>query len=98
VQYQPRERPESAPTTRAFASHEGPESAQKRQPLDHDPLDLIEADLIAPAIIELRGARRGMVRHRRGLFKRAAVLEIGGDPCRPEAVVAELEGIASVVR
>ena len=25
--------------------------------LDHDPLDLIEADLIAPAIIELRRAR-----------------------------------------
>jgi hypothetical protein len=30
-----------------------------------------------------------MVRHRRGLFQRAAVFEIGGDPGRPEAVVAE---------
>src|SRR5947208_3483202 len=35
---------------------------------NHDPLDLIEADLIAPAVVELRRARRGMVRHCRGLF------------------------------
>jgi hypothetical protein len=47
--------------------------------LQDDPLDLIEAHLVAPAIVELRGARRGMVRHRRGLFERAAVLEIGRD-------------------
>jgi hypothetical protein len=40
-----------------------------------DPLDLIEADdLIAPAIVELCGARRGVVRHCRGLFQRATVL------------------------
>ena len=32
---------------------------------NRDPLDFIEADLIAPAIMELRGARRGMVRHPR---------------------------------
>src|SRR6478672_9885591 len=47
--------------------------------LDHDALDLIEADLIAPAIVELGRARRGVVRHRCGLLKRAAVLEIGRD-------------------
>jgi hypothetical protein len=35
-----------------------------------------------------------MVRHRRGLFERAAVLQIGGDPGCPEAVVAELCGDA----
>ena len=40
-------------------------------------LDLIEADLIAPAIVELGRARRGVVRHRCGLLKRAAALEIG---------------------
>src|SRR5271169_2715288 len=57
--------------------------------LDHNPLDLIEAELVAPAIVELRRARRGVVRHRRGLFQRAAVLEIGRDAGRPEAVVAE---------
>src|ERR1700731_67638 len=57
--------------------------------LDHDALDLIEADLIAPAIVELGRARRGVVGHRCGLLKRAAVLEIGRDPGRPEAVIAE---------
>ena len=58
--------------------------------LDHDPLDLIEADLIAPTVVELRRARRGVVRHRRGLFQRSAILEVSRDPCRPETVVAEL--------
>jgi hypothetical protein len=36
---------------------ERPEAARKRQPSDHDPLDLIEAEFIAPAIVELRRAR-----------------------------------------
>jgi hypothetical protein len=58
--------------------------------LDHNPLDLIEADLIAPAIVELRRTRRGMVRHRRSVFQGAAVLRIRGDARRPEAVVPEL--------
>src|SRR5258708_37046564 len=61
---------------------------------NHDPLDLIEAELVAPAIVELRRARRGVVRHRRGLLKRAAVLEIVGYPRRPETVVAGLWGDA----
>src|SRR5580704_4429287 len=47
---------------------------------NHDPLDLIQTDLITPAIVELLGARRGMVCHRRGLFQRAAVPQIGCDP------------------
>ena len=59
---------------------------------NHDQLDLIEAELVAPAIEELRRARRGVVRHRRGLFQRLAVLELGRDPRRPETVVAELGG------
>ena len=71
------------------AFDEWPVMAHKRQPSDHNSLDLIEAELIAPAIVELRRARRGMVRHRRRLFECAAVLELGGDPGRPEAVVAE---------
>jgi hypothetical protein len=37
-------------------------SAHKRQPSDHDPLDLIKADLVAPTIVELRGARQGKFR------------------------------------
>jgi len=41
---------------------------------NHNPLDLIEAELVAPAIVELRRALRRMVRHRRCLLERAAVL------------------------
>jgi hypothetical protein len=73
----------------SVAANGRPLTAHKRQPSDHNSLDLIEAELIAPAIVELRRARRGMVRHRRGLFQRPAVLEIGRDPRRPETVVAE---------
>jgi hypothetical protein len=69
---------------------EGPESAHRRQPSDRDALDFIEADLIAPTIVELRRARRRMVRHGRGLLERAAVFQIGRDSGCPEAVVAEL--------
>lgn len=57
--------------------------------LNHNPLDLIEAELGGPAIKEFRRARRGVVRHRHGLFQRPAVLETGRDPRRPEIAVAE---------
>src|SRR5271170_6964260 len=61
-----------------------------------DPFDLVEIDLVVPAIIELRGACAGVVRHRSGLFEAAAaVLQIGCDPGRPERVVADLRGDAS---
>jgi hypothetical protein len=36
-------------------------------PLNQNPLDLIEADLIASPIVELRRARQGMVCHHRCL-------------------------------
>jgi hypothetical protein len=42
------------------------------------------------AVEELRRSRRGVVCHRSYIFKRAAVLEIGGDPRRSEVMVAEL--------
>jgi hypothetical protein len=51
--------------------------------LNHDALDLIEAELVAPAIVELRRARRGMVRHRCRLLEGAAILEIGSNPGQP---------------
>jgi hypothetical protein len=57
---------------------------------NYNPLDLIQADLIAPAITELSRARRGVVCHRRSFFEGAAILEIGRDPGCPETVVAEL--------
>jgi hypothetical protein len=56
--------------------------------LNRDPLDLIEVQLLlAPTIVELRRARRGMVRHCRGFFQPAAVLELRRDPGCPEAVM-----------
>jgi hypothetical protein len=58
--------------------------------LNHDALDFIEAKLVVPAVVELCGARRRVVPHRRRLFQGTAVLEISRDPRRPEAVVAEL--------
>jgi hypothetical protein len=57
--------------------------------LNCNPLDLVEAHVIAPAIVELRRARRGLVRHRRGFLQCAAVLENGRDPGCAETVVAK---------
>jgi hypothetical protein len=58
--------------------------------LNRNPLHLIEANVVAPAIVELGGAGRGMVRHGRGVFEGAAVFEIRGDSGRPKSVVADL--------
>src|SRR5271167_3872104 len=55
---------------------------------NRNPLHLVEAHLVAPAIVELRRARRGVVRHRRSVFQRAAVLEVRGDAGRAERVIA----------
>jgi hypothetical protein len=51
------------------------------------PLHLVEAHLIAAAIVELRGAGRSMVRHGGGFFEPAAVFQIGRDPSRPKRVL-----------
>ena len=59
-----------------------------------DPLDLVEADVVAAPVIKLGGARRCVVRHRRGLFERAAIFQIGGDAGRAERVVADRRGDA----
>lgn len=53
------------------------------------PLHLVEAHLVAAAVVKLRRARRGMVRHGSGLFERPAVLQIGGDAGRAEAVIPD---------
>ena len=42
--------------------------------LNQNPLDLVEAHFVAPAVVELGGAGAGMVGHRCGLLQRAAVL------------------------
>src|ERR1700687_3781291 len=57
---------------------------------NYDPIDLIEAHVVAVATVLLCRARRRMVGHRGGHFECAAVLEVGGDPGCATAVVTEL--------
>ncbi len=59
---------------------------------DEYPLYLVERDYLGAAVVKLRRAGRGMVRHLRGLFERSAVLQDGGDAGRAERVVADLLG------
>jgi hypothetical protein len=62
-------------------------------------LDFVEADLIAPGIVELRRARRGVICRRRRLFQRPAVLEIGRDPARSSTPArAATNGVCSPTR
>ena len=43
--------------------------------------------LVALAVVELRGAGRGVVGHRGGVFERAAVFQVRGDAGRPKGVI-----------
>ena len=63
---------------------------QEKSDSNRDPLDLIERDLIAGAVIELRRARAGVVGHRLGVFERAAVGEEIREPRRAEGVAAHV--------
>jgi len=58
---------------------------------NRDPLDFIERDLIAGAVVELGRARALVRRHDLGVFERAADLEIRGDAGCTEYVAAELD-------
>ena len=55
-----------------------------------DLLHLIKRHFVAAAVVKLRRAGAGVVRHDGGFLQAAAVLEIGGDAGRPEAVVSGL--------
>jgi hypothetical protein len=57
--------------------------------LDHDTLYFVERDLIAGAVIELRGLGRFVVGDGLGVFDGPAVLQVGGNAGRPERVVAD---------
>ena len=61
-----------------------------KQASDPNPLHLIQAQFVSSAIIELCRPCAGMVRHGRGVFEGAAVLEISRDAGRSERVVAYL--------
>ena len=58
--------------------------------LDRDPLDFIERDLVAGAIVKLGGARAFMRGHGLRFFQRAAADEIGGDPRRTKCMAPNL--------
>ena len=53
-------------------------------------LDLIQTDAISTPFVALRGARRCVIRHRRRVLERAAILQRRGDRGGPERVVADL--------
>jgi hypothetical protein len=59
--------------------------------LNGNPLDLVERDLVAGAVVGLGGAWAFMRRHGLGVFQRAAHLEVGGDAGRAEHVATELD-------
>jgi len=65
-----------------------PQHMGKRQGSDKNPLDLIQADRIAGAVIELGGARRLMRRNLLCVFNCTTVLEVGGNARSPERVAA----------
>jgi hypothetical protein len=56
-------------------------------------LNLVEGDFFGAAVVSR--ARRGMVRHLRRFFERAAVLQISGDARRPKGMIADLRADAS---
>lgn len=58
------------------------------QLLNSNPLDLIEADVVVPPVIELGCTGTGMICHGSGVFQRAAILQISSDPGRSEAVIS----------
>src|SRR5260221_7079924 len=66
--------------------------------LDCDPLDLIERDGVAGAVVEFGRARALVRRHGLGVLERPAGLEIGGDAGRPKDVAPELDPEAGLGR
>ena len=57
--------------------------------------NLVERDFLGAAVVKLRRARAGMVRHLRRLFKRATVFQVGGDAGCAKGVVADMRDDAA---
>jgi hypothetical protein len=58
---------------------------------NRNPLDLIERDFVAGAVVELGGARAFVRRHQLGVFEGAAGFEVGRYASCPEGVAADLD-------
>jgi len=80
----------SSHLSRSLASGDGSGRSKTLTKSNRNPLDLVEVHLVATAIVELRGAGRGVVRHGGRVFERAAILEVRGDPGCPEGMIADL--------
>ena len=65
---------------------------------NENPFHLVERHFLGAAVVKPRRARRGMVRHLRGLFERTAVLRISGDARGAKGVVADVGGDAAGFR
>ncbi len=72
-----------------------PDAVRCRARSNEYPLHLVEGDFLGATVVKLRRACRGMVRHLRGLFKRAAVLQVSGDARGAKGVVADARGDAA---
>ena len=58
--------------------------------LDHDSLDFVERDFLLATVVEAGGPRRFVAGHVFGLLKRATILEIRRNACRPKRVTADV--------
>jgi len=52
-------------------------------------LVLVKRNLVASPVIELRGARRGMIRHLLRMLECSVMLQVGGDAGRAHHMVAD---------
>jgi hypothetical protein len=62
---------------------------RRKHPLYVDALNLIEADVVASPVVKLRGARGGVIGHRRRILQRAAAFQVRRDAGCAERVVAD---------
>ncbi len=53
------------------------------------PLHLVERDFLGAAIVKLRRARAGMVRHPHGALQRAAIPQVSGDAGSAKGMVVD---------
>jgi hypothetical protein len=67
-----------------------PASEKTIRKLNQHPLNLIQRHFFAAAIVELRGAGAGVVRHLRRFLQRPAVFQVRCHARRPKRVVADL--------
>lgn len=63
---------------------------------EHDPLDLVQRNLVVPTIVEFRCFRAAVGRNLLGAFERSAAEKVGRDPCGPPRVAADPVGETGV--